>query len=108
MRPYISILSFFPYSSVLIVLILLLFKSESLFDTLNFCSDYLQLSQKNVIILILVMIVLSMLCMQCIFNAVIYFFNYREEQSILAVKRENERNALIELYEAMEVRTSLA
>jgi hypothetical protein len=39
---------------------------------------------------------------------VIYFFNYREEQNILAVKRENERKALIELYEAMEVRTSLA
>lgn len=106
MRPYISILSFFPYSSVLIVLTLLLFNSESLFDTLKFCSDYLQLSQTNVIILILVMIVLSMVCMQSIINAVIYFLNYREEQSILAMKRENERNALIELYEAMEVRTS--
>jgi len=52
------------------------------------------------------MLVLSMVCMQSIVNAVIYFLNYREEQSILAMKRENERNSLIELYEAMEVRTS--
>lgn len=108
MRPYISILSFFPYSSVLIVLTLLLFKSESVLDTLNFCSDYLELSKINVIILSIVMIALSMVCMQSIFNVVIYFLNYREKQSILAVKRENERSALIELYEAMEVRTSSA
>lgn len=108
MRSYISILSFFPYSSGLIVLTLLLFKSETLFNTLNIYSDYYQLSQINVIILSLIMIILSMICMQSIFNAVIYFLNYREEQSILAVKRENERSALIELYEAMGVRTSSA
>jgi len=103
MRPYISILSFFPYSSVLIVVVLLLFKSEALFDTLNLCSEYLQLSLVYVIVLAVVLVALSMVCMQTIVNIGIYFLNFREEQSILTEKKECERRALIELYDAMEV-----
>jgi hypothetical protein len=97
-----SLLKVFPYSTVGIIAILLVFKYDTVDDMLEITSNYFEIDRTATIAVVVACVILLMLIAQCIWSAYYYYKNRQ-----LAIKEaqqvyEKERNALVALFNALD------
>jgi hypothetical protein len=97
-----SLLKVFPYSTVGIIAILLVFKYDTVDDMLQITSNYFETDRTATIAVAIACVILLMLIAQCIWSAYYYYKNRQ-----LAIKEaqqvyEKERNALVALFNALD------
>jgi hypothetical protein len=97
-----TLVSFFPFSTVLIVLLVSFFKYELLIDVIEMNSTYAGLTKVQFIVLVVFVITLSMIFMQLFWSLI----NYCRTQSTLREEHNNtlriERETLILLFHALD------
>lgn len=96
------ILKFFPYSTVVIISILVVFKYDRIEDMIQIMSEYLEIDRKATIIFIVTAVFIMMVIMQVLWSSFCYFYNQRAAQKDAEKMYTKERNALIAIFNAME------
>ena len=97
-----SILKFFPYSTVAIVSILVVFRYDLIQDMVQIISEYMEIDQKATVIFIATAVVVMMVVMQIIWSSVYYFYSQRAAKRDAELMYTKERNALIAIFNSME------
>jgi hypothetical protein len=92
----------FPYSTVAIIAILMVFKYDRLEEMLQVASEYLETDRNTTIAYCLVAVVVLMLVMQGIWTVVYFIQNKRKAAADAELLYTKERNALIALFNSLE------
>jgi hypothetical protein len=102
MQPAPSIFSFFPYSTLMIIGILLAFRYELVMDMIQIVSDEFGVKRNATIVILLALIVVVMILVQKVWSFVYYFYANRAAEAAAKDLYTKERNALIALFNSME------
>lgn len=97
-----SILKVFPYSTVGIIGILLMFKYDRVDEMIQIVSEYFEMDRNTTIIIVVVAIMALMVVAQLIWSVVYYFLNMRQAAKDAELLYEKERNALIAIFNSMD------